>query len=94
MCREHEGAQANSYEILAFLESKISEERQATLDDIEKQVEDFPRMVSELHGGNLPYVFFNGKATEGELKAIYEAAFKDFLTLLKHNRPFRGRLTK
>lgn len=58
------------------------------IEEIEREVEDYPRKIFELYEGKLPFVIFKGKADEAEKMTIYTQAFKDVLSLL--SQAFKG----
>ena len=62
---------------------KIAQARADERREIVEKIENYPKIVLELHGGKIPWVVFQGKADEAEKFAIYEMAFRDVLNLIK-----------
>ena len=65
-----------------FFRQELTHAREEGFERAVSIVENYPKMVLELHGGKLPWIIFQGKADEDEKKQIYEMAFRDILQAL------------
>ncbi len=70
-------------EIKDFLQSSLTSYKSQILKEIGEVVKDYFARQSEMCGGKIPFVIFEGKADEKEKITIYEKGIQDTLGIIK-----------